>query len=385
MSTRMKKVIFSCGHEGYINYYNAKERKDKEEWAAESGLCPKCFRAEQEKRRQKTAAINAAESDLPELTGSEKQIKWAMEIRDETWQKIKMAEKGLNSLSHALTDEEKERCNSQRDDAMNMIAEMTTAHWWIENRDYADDGQKMLELYYATIKKQDEKMSKTAESDAKEEMTLSPTKVSHQGTVEVKALNDSVSVYYQRNDDFRKIVKRFGFRWDTDAKCWTRKCNKFTGTASERAAELINALLTNGFRVLCIDNDIRLAAVNATFMPEQKRWIVVPARPDKNMLWIKWEYGNDELYESARSLPGAHWNKNAGSMEVPVRNWREVIDFADLNSFSISSGAQAAIDSMRESIVVNPSKVARTHTDTQSEKLDAIMQNADIPEDLRDD
>ena len=76
MRAKMEKVTFSCGHEGYIHYFNAKERTEKEAWAAESGVCGKCYRKALRDRAAAEATENKEACGLPDLQGTEKQIAW---------------------------------------------------------------------------------------------------------------------------------------------------------------------------------------------------------------------------------------------------------------------------------------------------------------------
>ena len=98
--------------------YNRADAERYEEWAREHiTTCPKCWR--DAKREQEVLdaakAVDDAGVELPELVGSEKQVKWASELRVKA---ILMFAK-LNAKPIAYEK----------------IAERTDAHWWIEQRD----------------------------------------------------------------------------------------------------------------------------------------------------------------------------------------------------------------------------------------------------------
>ena len=78
-------VKFSCGHTATIELYGKeKDRQRKIAWYEENGLCPDCYRKQQEEEKKaeaEKAAAEAASLGLPELIGSPKQVAWADKIR----------------------------------------------------------------------------------------------------------------------------------------------------------------------------------------------------------------------------------------------------------------------------------------------------------------
>lgn len=89
------EVTYSCGHTATINLGGPeKQRREKIAYFEEEGICPDCYKAaleeENERLRRKAEGGvytfhfsngDTAEVKLPELKGSEKQIKWAEAIR----------------------------------------------------------------------------------------------------------------------------------------------------------------------------------------------------------------------------------------------------------------------------------------------------------------
>lgn len=64
---------------------------------------------------------------MVQLQGSEKQIKWAEDIRA---QNIPFAENLREQFANAPT----EQARKQAEDAMNAVLNEPSAHWWIEHR-----------------------------------------------------------------------------------------------------------------------------------------------------------------------------------------------------------------------------------------------------------
>lgn len=86
-------VKHTCGHTETRDLAKTPpgKRKSKAHWYGQNQTCSKCFKDQQttqnkqdEGQRALDAAAFAEEHDLPELTGSEKQIFWASVVRHET-------------------------------------------------------------------------------------------------------------------------------------------------------------------------------------------------------------------------------------------------------------------------------------------------------------
>lgn len=99
------EVTFSCGHTGTVELFGkTADRERKLRWYETSAVCPECYKAQQ---KAESEEFNAG---LPALTGSEKQISWAKDIR-----------------AKAIKDSFVKKYFS-------LISGETSAKWWIENR-----------------------------------------------------------------------------------------------------------------------------------------------------------------------------------------------------------------------------------------------------------
>lgn len=127
----MERITYSCGHVGKVIITGTKaERERKIEWYENQALCPECYKKQKEAEReaQHQEALKKT-ADLPELTGTEKQVKWAVDIRAkalDAWKKCK--ERNLEF------DEAPEFIAFVEND---IFGGKTTAKWWIENRGIA--------------------------------------------------------------------------------------------------------------------------------------------------------------------------------------------------------------------------------------------------------
>lgn len=117
-------ITHKCGHTATHNIVGTNsngERDRKVEYLA-SNVCYECYKAEQ------TSAAKEQNKDLPELTGSEKQIAWAESIRA----------KKIQSLKSLLAKVEEMPVNDQTQKATNIINDTinnASSKFWIDNRD----------------------------------------------------------------------------------------------------------------------------------------------------------------------------------------------------------------------------------------------------------
>ena len=99
--------------------YNRQQADEWKAWAEEHcTVCTECWKAE---KRAEEKAQNEKATEmfvLPELTGSEKQIKWAADIR------VKML---ADLAAHKLSAKGIENVNAR-------LAVKTSAKWWIDHR-----------------------------------------------------------------------------------------------------------------------------------------------------------------------------------------------------------------------------------------------------------
>lgn len=116
-------VNYSCGHSERQQFYGKHiERERKKEWM-ERGVCPDCYREQKEQERQQEnerAASLTNEIGFVALSGSEKQIAWAVSIRQQCYEKVV-----ANHTPHPTAGWSK---------IIAAINLETSAKWWIDNR-----------------------------------------------------------------------------------------------------------------------------------------------------------------------------------------------------------------------------------------------------------
>lgn len=119
-------ITYHCGHEAIEQLYGKNAEREKYiEYAQHAKLCPSCYAVAQATARATEAATYATQTaDYPPLTGSEKQVAWALTIRG----------KFLEAIA-ALPQRDSEGL-SQVDTA---IRRQTDSRWWIDQRHNLDN------------------------------------------------------------------------------------------------------------------------------------------------------------------------------------------------------------------------------------------------------
>lgn len=150
-----KCTCSKCGKDFEVikNFYSRKEAMSFEEWMESnpSPICPECRKAIED------AAIDERSADMPELTGTEKQIAWARKIRLSVIEALDRLAK--EELIDAEGNPHAEGLRIYKLAIADLIAEHTDSAWWIENRNAVDVNWFWTALMNPAI----EKHSNTAE------------------------------------------------------------------------------------------------------------------------------------------------------------------------------------------------------------------------------
>lgn len=120
--------------------YNSTKAAQWEEWAADHiTVCPEC--EEKDRREQTQIAREIAEAaQYPALKGSERQIEWALCIREKKADALEdMRDRALARMKNC--PEKTESCQ-RKIRAIERIMAQDTARWWIDTR--ADEPKTMV-------------------------------------------------------------------------------------------------------------------------------------------------------------------------------------------------------------------------------------------------
>ena len=127
------KIVRACGHEAQVKVRGPMPNRERKLDHERQRICRRCSI---DKQRSEAAAAAEAE-DLPELTGSAKQIAWAMTIRHTA---LADAEAYLSYLRESgklkgRVGKDKELFEAQKERVLEPLKARTEAAWWIDRRD----------------------------------------------------------------------------------------------------------------------------------------------------------------------------------------------------------------------------------------------------------
>lgn len=123
------RIPYRCGHTAAadLSKIPAGKRKSRAKWYSENFDCPDCFKQQRQKSSEQDANQRALDAEafaeaheLPELDGSEAQIKWASIIRHET--------------VAAVVDDEADDTGAVLDAAR----QIRWAGWWMDNLNWSE-------------------------------------------------------------------------------------------------------------------------------------------------------------------------------------------------------------------------------------------------------
>lgn len=386
--------IYSCGHEGTVNIVGP--TKDRQ-WKIDrefSGLCPDCYRKQIEKERaakNEAAERESEEMELPELSGTPKQISWANTIRVEIIKELSSEiasaiEKNENVVEFfdAFGDYLKIKL-PDLEKVEDLLIQKTESRFWIDRRSwrfirYAEEARRELEENEKNAIPEEVRQEMENEEAA---LTVEPENWEKDGIVVISVKSGRIEARYPRNDDFRKIVKSLGYVWD---EVWHKKITEYSGPESDRVAELGNKLLADGFTVRFPNKESMDMAISGNFSPECTRW--VKYNSEKKKLAVNWKGHDDDLYYAAKKISGAKWSRDTRSMMVPVEFYREVLDFAETMEFKISTRAEKEIESFKgkaAGFVKADVKEAVFEGKDGKEELRKQLEKAGVIEDLKDE
>lgn len=328
-----------CGHTSEVQLYGPGKNREWRISQMEQELCPECQAAEYA-RKSAEAAEKAKEMELPQLTGSKKQIAWAETIRMDFVKEYE--EEHVNDIINVNVAPRKWE-NHSVSEYVEDVLKQTSAEWWIDKRGRLWDSFSVRSAMESLA----DKAAEAAPQATQEEMMLRPDEQT-QGDI-ITITSDDRNVIAQcerRNDNFKNVVSALKYKRDImeNHNIWVLPINATTGSAADRMAELGSKLLAAGFPLYVADSAVRSKIIAGDYEPMYQRWV---AR-DGDMLAIRWEHGNDNIYNAAKSLPAARWDRDLQAIVVSPKYYKRLGDFISAYGFRVTPKAQALMDMWQE-------------------------------------
>ncbi len=186
----------------------------------------------------------------------------------------------------------------------------------------------------------------------------------------------------EKMDEFRLIVKAFGYEWSNGFWQRTFECDAIL---CDRASEVAHALLEAGFVIQVEHSEIRDRVINGDFEAEAFRKIKCGTQKPYAG-WFVFDYPRDEKhwYDKIMKITAAKYD--SGILRVPPEYFAEVEDFAEQHGFIFSEKATEALEKTRSlwesALLVLPAKRKRKGGDVVNPLSD---RNVVIPDALKDD
>lgn len=349
---------YTCGHKGRVNLTGPEKYRQYNMKAEFEKLCPECYEKEIARIREeknKKDRDEASEMKLPELEGTEEQIAWACTLRSKIIHNIMnyidatgataarnrlLVVKKLKDYDISITPDE---VYSTLQKILNyLITTKTSSTYWIDN------GENSILLSWLwisdlVIEVQEKERKIELPKEILDESLLYPCVSKYGGIVKITG-DKNIHICYTKNQEFIKIMREHKLSWT--GKDWTRKLTSTTGSYSDRAGEIGNHLLREGFTLSILDETARKKAVTGDIEPEHTKWVILKIIKEKPYLRIFWtDEIDDDLFQSIRRLPGATYRQNG--FYIKLEYYAEVCDFTRLNGFRISEKAQAAMENYK--------------------------------------
>lgn len=197
-----------------------------------------------------------AEADLrmPELTGSEKQVRWAKEIRNNA---IEAARK---LRQNALLQQDEKTALMIDAFVAKSLRKESRARWFIDLwMDYAH-WPSFFKNMTGRVGTMDDVPVSAAEAEACEEMTLRPKVEKHEGSVIVSVWGGRLLALYRKDKDFLRVIRPYRLRWDPDVMGWRGRNERGRKLAADQIARLAAALVVEGFAVMVSSDEARSKA-----------------------------------------------------------------------------------------------------------------------------
>ena len=278
---RFEKIRYNC--------YNREQANSWEEWAVSYfDECPDCY----EKRKAEELKQEAKEAGLPELEGTERQIKWANEIRKKMVDKLNQYYK-VSIFAKKFSD-----CEAYVN-AVDVKAKYNT----------------LLTLF---------------EEGTEEEEFISDASISERVMMVMSQIN-----YGEKWDIFEAAVS--DIKNQSSARFWIDNRMEYMDRM-DAVKELVKRTVER------LEAKAKPAAVEEK--PEEKKndkiiYIRNGGRYD-GWFWIRWKDYDEELYKAAREIDASYYDKPG--VAVALKSVKALVEFAEKNGFEFSEKAQKVVE-----------------------------------------
>lgn len=349
----MSRSYYSCPKCGESVCVYKNNRRDADYWAKrleqEGVPCESCRNKEYDEEYASAKKIEE-EMGLPSLVGTDKQIRWAGCLRVKLLPVITDAAQNFlgRDVSNAVLD---------------YMRGIRRSSWWINARHCTirETCERLIVDILTDIRRRSSVLSVDLPEKLREELLVRPEHPVNDLIAEVSVKEEQVIVRHPERDSIAHIMKANFFLWSPYEE-WVLNIEKdITGSAQERAANVIADLGTAGFVVGCMDSECIQRATAGEYTPMYPRWIRVEAKGKLGFVWLDGDFRRQldkEVpcvdfhlsavgIESRATCGGTSRSSKYRNVSIP---YSSVLAFAEKYGFRITPDAMRMIEVHRQRI-----------------------------------
>lgn len=138
------------------------------------------------------------------------------------------------------------------------------------------------------------------------------------------------------------VCRAHRLSWSPVKRCWYRKIGTTTGSAEDRAAELVRALMDAGAIVTCAAPGVlERAASGEAIEPEHPRWVMLAG----DGFALK---SDCDIFAAATQFAGMAWSRAKKRLEAPPERFLEVEDLAAVHDFRFTPKAAERLAQLKK-------------------------------------
>lgn len=355
-------VTYKCGHEDCVDLCGPVKTRMWRLEQMEDELCPECRRKAENERVTKLAEENG----LAQLSGTEKQVAWAMKLRQDILDSLlrldKEVDKGVNNEAVKEDIQKAIAYVSERKDSKYFIdgrhdafkftnINKCTQYNLIELRRKLCEYAKAYDEEHST----ENELERLAQEEAIAIEKANQTEVHPENqtstTVVTIKVNDDNDVMLQSAYDKELVDTIHGLAFNM-AWCkpvWKYHVRKNCGTVDAVAAEIGNKLLEAGFPVVFPTHDIAEKASSGDFERYHLNAIFKHKSNDKVFI-VECNRHDDNMSKLIRGISKAK-RIGAGCFHIPVASYKELEEFSEENNFFWTGAATERLNEYKQSIM----------------------------------
>jgi len=150
-------------------------------------------------------------------------------------------------------------------------------------------------------------------------------------------------IYHSHSDEYKTICRAFGFEWQKERLNRRTRQLDTAMTAMHCAAEVGHRLVKAGFIIVPPSTAVANLIIEGNYIKERRKWVKIVETKGNYNGWFSLHWMRDEdLYVEAKQIESSRYDDTNHCVVVPLDQYEQVADFAELHGFCWSDAAVAA-------------------------------------------